>query len=358
MTSLSLKIATDRQQLLGLEDDWNRLNTDPLHSFVWHSSWWNEFGAGKSLRVYSLHDNDQIVGIAPFFVDRWLGQNRLRFLGSGNTCTDYAQLIVKAEYRAEFEKQIVDDLVASNQITMIELEGVLAEQVQSFQDILLDSSFWQYEGQLEPTWVIELPDTWESFKQQAKKSLRRKINKAEKRLNSDSFQVDVCGSDEFEPAFDTLVELHQDRFTKQGEPGVFSDSRFYGFLHRATRKLVAENRAEIIIGRQDGQPIIAQLYLLGEDGPQLYQAGIRTAAMKSEPGHLLFTFAVRRAIEQGHPVFDFLRGNEAYKPYWGARPRQLSKLRLVSSDWYPTTVNRVYQVARGIKNLLKPTPAD
>ena len=332
---------------------WGELTSEPLQSFEWNFSWWENFGSNDQLRIYCYFDADRLVGIAPFFVDRWLGQSRLRFLGSGDTCTDYTQVIVLPEFRDVFFKEIVADLQSRSSVAMVELEGVRVEtQTRALESDLEAASFWRYDRELEPTWNMELPDTWDEFVAGSKKSLKRKIKKARKRLTSGEITIQTTENDlDFESAFETLVKLHQERFVSKGKPGVFSNSSFYQFLKQATSELVKSGRAEIILALHEGKPIGSHLYLNSERGPQLYQSGFCASSMHLEPGHLLFTFSVNKAIENGCPLFDFLRGSEPYKPFWGAEPQPLAKIRCVSNQIVPSVVNRAYRALRQCKQV-------
>ena len=70
--------------------------------------------------------------------------------------------------------------------------------------------------------------------------------------------------------------------------------------------------------------------------------------MKLEPGHLLFTAMVRRAIDRGDSYFDFLRGNEPYKEYWGAEPHAQNKLRMVAKKIVPTAIAKIVETGRSV----------
>jgi CelD/BcsL family acetyltransferase involved in cellulose biosynthesis len=59
--------------------------------------------------------------------------------------------------------------------------------------------------------------------------------------------------------------------------------------------------------------------------------------MELEPGHSLTIAAIRQAIEEQFSVYDFLRGDEKYKSYWGGKAIPLSTMRLRP----PQTMSRV-----------------
>ncbi len=235
---------------------------------------------------------------------------------------------------------------------MLELEGVSdVDRDEQLPESL--EPFWRYESELEPTWVISLPPTWEEFVKGSKKSLRRKIKKAQKRLNSGEVIVRSTMEDlDFEFAFESLVDLHQKRFVSKGDLGIFADPKFTSFLRTAAEDLIGKEKAEITLGFYKDKPFVAQFYLFGEAGPQLYQAGACSESMSLEPGHLMITHAVQKAIAAGHKEFDLLRGSESYKPYWGAEPQKLLTVRCVSRSVIPTVVNRAFITLQTLKQNL------
>ncbi len=354
--TMTLRIVSTTKQLIELKSAWQSLTQEPLRSFDWNLSWWMNFGDSGELRTYCFEQEGRILGIAPFFIDRWMGQQRLRFLGSGTTCSDYAEIIATPEARSDFVAAIVADIQSSRSIGMVELEGIRGVPTdelvwESIGQPIRGEPFWQYACELEPTWVLGMPASWEQFLSCSNKSLRRKVRKAVKRLDVGELVVrSTLDGLNFESAFDALVDLHQQRFVSKGQPGVFSDVRFTRFLKSALDSLRKMQRAEILVGYAAGEPIVAQLYLISDTGPQLYQSGVRTDQLKLEPGHTLFAYAIRRAIGQGYPVFDFLRGSESYKPYWGAVPQRLLKVRCVSRQLGPTVINQTYRFLRTLKH--------
>lgn len=348
-TRVVMRTITKTDEFKSLQSGWELLTVGPLHSFAWHFAWWKNFQHLGQLNLFVLEDDGQIVGIAPFFQDRWNGQTRLRFLGSGKTCTDYAGLIVAEHWRDKFCSMIASEVISS--AAMLEMEGVDGTTPQDLFNDSLSNQFWRYDTPLDPTWQLSLPADWASFIAGSKKSLKRKIKKAEKRLASDEFEIrSTLDGMPFEQAFEEIVRLHQSRFESKGEPGAFKDENFKTFLHDAVAKLCEQGQAEIIVACHEGEPIGAHLVLHSDRTTQLYLAGILAEKSKLEPGHLLITFAVRRAIEQQCKVFDFLRGDQPYKPYWGAVANQLCSVRFVSRSTLPTVVNQSFRFLRQVKH--------
>ncbi len=355
---MDIEVLQSDAQFASLRQSWNQLTDQPLLSWQWHYSWWRNQGDEDQLALIVAREHDRVVAIAPMMIESRGGERCLRFLGSGSTCTDYLQLIVAAGAQLDFPALVADAIVSGIEglrgVTLIELEGITDDVDHCALHACLEPHFWGYDKRLDSTWVLELPDTWQAFVQTRSKSLRRKLKKAEKRYSSGEARVkSTRGQLQFEDAFQTLVELHQRRFESKGQPGVFADTDFKQFLLEATSALAAEQRAEISVCEIEGRPIVAQLYLTNDRQVQMYQSGVCDQSMRYEPGHLLFTHTIRNAIEAGKKEFDFLRGNEPYKKYWGATECPLFNVRLVANGFSSTLKHQVIRGLRSVKSMVR-----
>ena len=84
----------------------------------------------------------------------------------------------------------------------------------------------------------------------------------------------------------------------------------------------------------------------------MYQTGIEPTLYQNEPGHFLFTEAIRRSIEKGFQKFDFLRGDESYKQAWNAKPVNLAKIHFVPDCPTAQLRHHIWQSGRAVKGLL------
>jgi CelD/BcsL family acetyltransferase involved in cellulose biosynthesis len=351
---LTLRKITKTQDFALLQPDWEKLTQEPMQSFAWNFSWWQHLGGDANLHLYCLQRDGELIAIAPLYRDKWLSQNRLRFLASGDACTDYVQLIGDPKWHHDFAGLIADDLATTELFSVIELEGVTDSYVADELNRKLRDNHWSYAKPIEQSWVLDLPGDWDEFFFSCSKSLKRKIRSAQKRLDSGQCRIEstLDGLDR-ELALSTLIELHQMRFVDKGEPGVFSEKGFTNFFSQAVGKLISQGQAEILVAYGDEKAIGAHILLHTPDGPQYYQGGIDVQQMKLEPGHLLFTFAIRRAIAAGKSRYDFLRGNEPYKQFWGASAKPLWTVRYVANKLRATALNRAFLTLRTVKHSVK-----
>lgn len=345
-SQVTMAVIKDIDELNLIGEQWDEFAVDPMSGFDWNAAWWDAFQSTGELHVLKFERGGKLIGIGPFYLDRWFGLRRLRFLGSGKTCSDYVDLICRPE-----DQTLLDGLLAqylrSQNFPVTELEGTRHDRLSVQLISMLKEDFRIEHRDIEPTWMINLPKSWEEFVSGSGSFLRRKIRKAEKRLNSGEFVLRSTAADlDVDDAFKIFQELHIERYLAKGESGAFDDPNFGPFLRAALHRLCDKRQAEIVTVEHLGTPVGAQILLVAETGYQYYQSGYSTEHLKSEPGYMMFTATLKQAIAQGHETFDFLRGNEAYKAKWGAVSGNHKKLRLISRRVIPTVVSQSVALGR------------
>jgi CelD/BcsL family acetyltransferase involved in cellulose biosynthesis len=77
-----------------------------------------------------------------------------------------------------------------------------------------------------------------------------------------------------------------------------------------------------------GRPVAATISFVYGDTWGLYNSGYDPEYGTYSPGIVLVAMTIQEAIREGLRVYDFLRGSEGYKYRFGARDRELFRLRL------------------------------
>ena len=85
-------------QVISEDRDWERLEGDwrelvaasdadsPLLQWEWVSAWWRHYGMGNQLAVLLARNDEELLGIAPLFIEHRrppFGPRVIRFLGTG-----------------------------------------------------------------------------------------------------------------------------------------------------------------------------------------------------------------------------------------------------------------------------------
>jgi CelD/BcsL family acetyltransferase involved in cellulose biosynthesis len=123
--------------------------------------------------------------------------------------------------------------------------------------------------------------------------------------------------------------LHQRRRISLGEPGCFASPTFHDFHREVAGLLRQRDQLRLSWLELDGTPAAAEYHFADQQTTYAYQGGVDPVRLQEEPGRLSTILCMRRAIEEGHARFDFLRGAEPYKAHWRAEPRMAYDYRVL-----------------------------
>ena len=341
---------TDIDDLAPLATDWDRLAEGiPFRSWDWLSTWWRHYGQCpedcrpvRHLFTLGVFDRmERLVGVAPWYLERSRSRGRVvRFLGSGEVCSDYMSLLCQPGRESRVVEELVEWLMKPDrkcvaggygEWDMIELTGVDAqdETVERFSQELIGRGNTVHSRPGPSCWRISLPTSWDEFLAVLSKNHRKKLRRSWRAMVDTGRAVlhTVERKDDLRLAWEILVDLHLLRRLSLGEPGCFSSRQFTDFHREVTPKLLRNGQLLLHWVELDGRPVAAE-YHLGCNGViYAYQAGMEPEASDISPGHLAHGLAIRRAIERGYQTFDFMRGDEPYKAHWRAKPRQSVEIR-------------------------------
>jgi CelD/BcsL family acetyltransferase involved in cellulose biosynthesis len=336
-------------QLAAIGAEWNTLAGDmPFRTWDWLATWWKHYGCqpngGRELYVLAIyadangHVNDgarKLVGIAPWYVDRTVIQgNVLRWLGSGEICTDHLSLICHPENAEQVASAMAVALNSEyDDWNRLDLSGVDADDaaIEKLTEALAARNCDISKQPSDSCWVLDLPTSWDEYLAGISKSHRKQLRQLERRVLESNRVVwhRVESAEDLGVAWNVLVDLHQRRRQSLGEPGCFASHRFYAFHREVVELLLACGQLRISWMELDGTPAAAEYHLAGADVTYAYQGGVDPARLDEEPGRLSTILCLRRAIEEGHRQLDFLRGDEPYKAHWRATPRATYEYRVV-----------------------------
>ncbi len=113
--------------------------------------------------------------------------------------------------------------------------------------------------------------------------------------------------------FEELVDLHQRRWTADGEPGAFASDHVVGFHRDLIARLGAERAALFRVTA--GDMTVGCLYCLREGDRMLfYQGGLAPSeSSKLKPGLAAHALLMQEAFARGVREYDFLAGESQYK---------------------------------------------
>ena len=327
-----------------LADCWNDLADGCVfRGWTWLSTWWRHYGQARTkcgavsadirrrLSVIVAHEGlpgaERLAAVLPCYVESSLLRgNVLRLLGDGEVCSDHLGLIADRRGYAAAAESIAEHLAQRGDWDAIHFESVDLQDAASRELFATLSRRGLRTGAESKArcWSIDLPRRWEDFLAMQSKSHRKQLRRAERRLRdaSDVRWRLVTNADEFEGAWETLADLHQRRRRSLGEQGCFASAAWAGFHREVAGRLFAEGRLRLSTLQLRNAPIAAEYHFAGDGATYAYQGGLDPENLPEQPGRLALIRCLQHAIAEGHSSFDLLRGDEAYKSHWRARPTE------------------------------------
>ncbi len=348
---MKIRTISSFNELLALESIWDELSRDiPFRSFAWLSTWWECYGDRTSgrhsseLLVVTVTDEakNEIVAIAPWYLDRSSSQGRvIRWLGSGEVCSDYLSVLCKQDCEAAVATALGDWLLSDTapDFDAIQLSGVSDDDTLLHQ-LIEKLTHSEITGPAKaaahrrngPTcWRLSLPGGWDEYLKLLSKTRRKRA----RGIVRDWFEagraelVTLSNADDLPEWMITFEDLHQRRRRSLGQPGCFASAPFARFLNEVTPKMFASGKFQFNQLRIDGQPVAMDFNLLGNDTVFAYQGGVDPDSLDHQPGHLITISQIRRALDHGIVTYDFLQGDEPYKHNWRAAPTEYVDYRIV-----------------------------
>lgn len=191
---------------------------------------------------------------------------------------------------------------------------------------------------------IPLPGTWEEYLQQflgskSRKNLRYTLRQVESQTN---IHLQETNSHNLERQVDALLSL------MQMQKGAQADNLLK--IYRQIFYRVAESNNLWLDILWDGtEPVAGTGILVDYQRKKIYgsMTGYNSQYSKLSPGRVIMAYSIQKAIDNNIEIYDFLRGNEAYKSsFFGTKDK-------LNTDY---TINRKTLRTNGIKAIKQISP--
>ena len=272
---MKIKRVSHWGDVTGYLDAWQTLAaSNPMMSPQWIVPWWRNYQENSARAELSLLIglvDDQLVGIAPFYVVKKRLTKQLRFLGDGHACSDHMTLLSQDDCSEAFADEVANWLnnEAGKTWNAAEWESVDADDVAMCELVnqLDKESFSVYRRNSISSWQVALSPTWEEYLSRLSKNHRKRCRKWHRDwIDSGKLQViSVTEVDQFSDAFENLCRLHNARRKSIGSAGAFEDKSFYAFHNDCARELMATGQLRINLLMSDAQSIAAEYQLSSQD---------------------------------------------------------------------------------------------
>jgi CelD/BcsL family acetyltransferase involved in cellulose biosynthesis len=310
--------------------DWSDLVREDPAGTIFHTPdflklYWEEFGEEPDhlLLAFGEDGGTQVAAAAFERID-----DTLRFLG-GTEITDFMGPVGRPEARTAFAERLWAGLLSREDWREADLRGLpedspwLSELRDAAAGLGLDVEETEDQNGVAP--ILELPSTWDDYLSRIPSKLRHEIRRKAKKLEAETgpFTVETATQETLLPLLDRFVELHR---MSEGPKGVFMVPGMEIFFRRLGQTFCQRGVFRLTFIRVRDELAAGTIGFSFGGTYSLYNSAFDRTWQQLAPGMVLVAEDIRQAIEEGCAVFDFLKGDYAYKYRFGARKRLVKRL--------------------------------
>lgn len=401
---LRVRLVRSVDELTALGPAWNRLSGGiPFRTSEWLQTWWRHYGPACShttshlpaiddlpgghplaeLFTLALFDHtNELVGLAPWYIEHsLLTGSVIRFLGDGDVCSDYQDILCRPDLTDEVARALADWLMSDSPTVaewlaqknerrwdQLELTGIDAQDSVARRLVeYLGARGTPLHSRFGATcWRIELPGSWDDYLAGLSKGHRKQVRQFERRMFDTGRAVwhTAVSPADLVWGWKILTDLHQRRRQSLGQSGRFSSPRFAAFHREVAERLLLAGMLRLHWLEIDSRPVAAEYHLAGSSSSLgvnerpiafAYQSGVDPDFLVEEPGRLATIASIKGALADGLGGLDLLRGDEAYKAHWRAKPRPSVEYRVWRGKAANWLRHGIWTAGQRVKHWLKPT---
>jgi CelD/BcsL family acetyltransferase involved in cellulose biosynthesis len=317
-----------------LQPEWNELlhrsTSDRVFStWEWQSTWWEAYNPGQLWVISCRDDEDRLIGLAPWFIENHPTKGRVvRSIGCVEV-TDYLDIIVDKAYIEPILNCMASYVNAHRSLfDLLDLCNISEDSpnLERFAHFLRNHGFEVEIIQQEVCPIIELPDSWEDYLARLNKKDRHELRRKVRRAEGETDWYIVNGKNNLDEELERFLELmstsHPDK------AGFLNDPQNMTFFKNIVPIAHDKGWLQLSFLNINGQAVATYLNFDYNKHILVYNSGLMPGEYSYlSPGIVLIAHNIRHAIETGHTVFDFLRGNEDYKYRLGGKDTRVFMLK-------------------------------
>lgn len=307
-----LQRSRDEMLALWREDDAATVFQSPH----WLFTWLERVNPREQLSVLIIRSGELMIGYAPFCLRRTReALLELSFIPCG--ISDYLDVIIRSEYQLAAINAIFAYLAAWSGWDMLKLEELRAHS-----PMLRHPIAFENEIETQSVCPVLTLSPLSQLSEVLPTPAFGRLSYYRRRLARNvPISIEFADETNVDSMLDSFVALHHRRWTARGESGVLADAGIIAFHRSVAKALLGEGMLRLSLLKLDGRDAAA-LYGFHRGGRAMYYlGGFAPEFARFNPGTILVGNAIEMAAAEGAKEFDFLRGSEPYKFFWGARPR-------------------------------------
>jgi CelD/BcsL family acetyltransferase involved in cellulose biosynthesis len=320
------------QALLG---DWARLyagqpEATPFMSSEWAAAWFEHYGEGTEPLIVCVRDGGEIVGLAPLVVRR---KGLVRVMEPvGMDPGDYWDVLAAPGRREEVADAAARALREHRRrwdAWILRCPPPGSPVV----DAIARAGLRSLVRPPIPAPAIALPESFDAYLGSLSSSHRQNLRKHLRRLDNGEVELrELHDTAQLPAALERWQDFRRRQWDSAGKdinPEHLSQ-RFHDFVLGCVTRLLPTGRAMVWEFAREGEVVGTYVNFADEQAYYWYLGGFDPAHTKVGLGKIAIGHGIRTSIEAGRERYDFGRGAEPYKYWYGAVDRPLAA-QVVSS---------------------------
>ncbi len=321
----------EREALPAIWETWDALHrADPLAtpftSRGWAEAWLREWAPNARPWVLAVHDANRIVGLAPLAMR---GERAVRLLQPlGKEPGDYWDVLAEPGAHAEVGAQVGAFLARNRRAWDAFVVSCFPAGSPTPAALALGGLRIHAREDI-PCPTIELPSSFDEYLSSLPRSHRSNLRRHMKRLDAGDVELrEITEPDELPEAIERMQNLRLRQWAQAGKEITAQQQgpRFRAFMTDAVRRLVPTGQAVVWEFRRGATQLGVYVNFVDRASFYWYLGGFDPAHARLGLGKIAVGLGIRTSIAAGRRYFDFTRGAEPYKYWYGARDRSVASL--------------------------------
>lgn len=353
------QIASETREAAAWRDRWDALAVQsrrPMCAPAWGLAWWEHAApSGAQLRIVIVTDGDELVGVAPLYLEPG-PRRRLRFLAA--PVSTRTEPLAVAGRETDVARAIAEE-VRKDRPGGLLLEGV---DERSPWPAAFGSAWGTRRLRLErearaPR--ITLPETdLETWIGGLSRNLRTQLRRHRRRLVDDDAVFSRARTpDELIRALRAFSVLHGRRWSERGGSAVL-DEGVERMLDTAGVELLDGARFRAYTIELEGELISVQLFVTAGGESSYWLGGFDERHSNRSPGLLSLLEAIGESLERGERTIDLGYGDQDYKLRLADTGDELRWYTVLLPGWRSRLAAGALAAQRGRQRLLAALPDD
>lgn len=308
---MRLSVIKTIEELRSLRPQWDALLESSQNNVVqlthdWIIAWWDSFGNEKTPHIITVYDdNGLLLGIAPLASGmcsyRGVNINKISLMANGQSPS--ADIIIRGDNHELVIRELLAYLSTLKGWDLLEINKLNKDgktSVRLSKYLTENRILFGIKNNIESPF-IEIAGDWETFfgtkSKKFKKSLRNKINKAEKVGDISIERVQI--KDAMDPNIKTMVEISSKSWKKDIGNDMLGNPRINNFYKKICASLGEKGAITLWLLKKEGKPVAFEFHINYRGVVYPVRADYDDAFGDLSPGSVLEYNILKTLFEEG-----------------------------------------------------------